>query len=105
MASFHEKVSICLENVNKFADSIKKVHDVSKCTLDHCEIGIVSNDLHSYVCSKRQSPRLLKKKFLRLCEKYLQEFEDCFMVAKNKDSMIYFFSKVNKRNDGNSSDN
>ena len=61
MASFHEKVSICLENINEFADSIKKVHDVAECTLDHCEIGIVSNDLHSYVCSKKWSPHLLKK--------------------------------------------
>ena len=105
MASFDEKVSICLEIINEFADSIKKVHDVSKCTLEHCEIGIFSDDLHSYVYSKRRSSRLVKKFFLRLCEKYPQGFEDCFMVVKNICSMTDFFSKVNKGNDGNSSDN
>ena len=104
MISFDEKVSICLENINEFAESFKKVHDVSKYTLDHCEIGKVSYDLHSYVYSKRWSSCHVKKFFLHLCEKYPQGFEDCFMVAKNKDSMIYFFSKVNKRN-GNNSDN
>ena len=104
MASFDEKVSICLENINEFADLMKKVHDLSKCILDHCEIGMFSDDLRSYVNSRRRSSRLVKKNFLCLCEKYSQGFEDCFMVVKNEDSMIYFFSKVNKRN-GNSSDN
>ena len=47
MASFDEKVSICLENINEFADSIKKVHDVSKCNLDQCEIEMFSDELHS----------------------------------------------------------
>ena len=105
MASFDEKVSICLEIINEFADSIKKVHDVSKCTLEHCEIRIFSDDLHSYVYSERRSSCLVKKFFLRLCEKYPQGFEDCFMVVKNICSMTDFFSKVNKGNDGNSSDN
>ena len=88
MASFDKKVAICLEKINEFADSIKKVHDVCRCTLDHCEIGMFSDDLHSYINSKRQSPRIVKKIFPSLCEKYPQGFEDCFMVAKNKDSMI-----------------
>ena len=83
MASFDEKVSVCLENINEFADSIKKVHDIYKCTLNHCETGMFSDDLHSYVNSKRRSSRLVIKFFLRLCEKYPQGFEDCFMVAKN----------------------
>ena len=88
----------------EFADSIKKVHDISKYNFDKCKTGMFSNDLHSYVYSTRWSSCLVKTFFLHLCEKYPQGFEDCFMVGKNKDSMIYFFSKLNKEN-GNSSDN
>ena len=91
MASFDEKVSICLEDINEFMDSVKKVH-VSKCNLDQCDIGMFSDELYSYVHLKRQSPRLIKVFFLHLCEKYPQGFNDCFLAAKNKDFMITFFT-------------
>ena len=49
MSSFDETVSICLENLTQFADSIREVHDISKCNLDKYDIREFSNELYSYV--------------------------------------------------------
>ena len=83
---------MCLENIVEFADTIKKIHDISKCDLDCCGVRMFSDELYRYVHSKRQSPRLARKNFLGLCEKYPQGFKDCFLVARNKNFMINYFS-------------
>ena len=85
MASFDEKVSMCLENIVEFANIINKINDNnSKCYLDYYDVRMFSDELHSYVHSKRRSPRIVKNFFLGLCEKYPKGFNDCFLIARNK---------------------
>ena len=63
--SFDEKVLICLENIVEFTDIINEVHDNnSKCKLNYCDVRMFSEELNSYIHSKRQSPRLTKKLLL-----------------------------------------
>ena len=85
MPSFDEKVSMYLENIVELADIINEVHDNNFiCKFDYCDVRMFSEELHSYVHSKRRSPRLVKNFFLGLCEKYPQEFNNCFLVARDK---------------------
>ena len=64
MASFDEKVSMCLENIVEFADIINEVHgNNSICKLDYCDVRMFCEELHSYVYSKRRSPRFVKAFF------------------------------------------
>ena len=83
--SFDEKVLICLENIVEFTDIINEVHDNNSiCKLNYCDVRMFSEELNSYIHSKRQSPRLTKNFYLGLCEKYPQGFNDCFLIARNK---------------------
>ena len=61
MSSFDETVSICLENLTQFADSMREVHGISKCNLDKCDIREFSNKLYSYVHFRKRLH--LEKKF------------------------------------------
>ena len=91
MASFDEKVSMCLENIVEFADIINVNHnfnDTFKCDLEDCELKMFSDELLSSVHSKRRSPRLAKIFFLGLCKKYPKTFDDAFLIARNKN--LYF---------------
>ena len=64
MPYFDEKVSMCLENIVEFADIINEVHgNNSICKLDYCDVRMFSEELHSYVYSKRRSPRFVKTFF------------------------------------------
>lgn len=96
MALFDEKVLMCLENIVDFAETIKNIHDISKCDLDVCFVGMFSDELYSYFYLKRQSPRLAKNFLLGLCEKYPQGFDDWFIIARNKNYLINYSSELNK---------
>ena len=89
MSSFHEKVSLCLENIVEFSNLINEVHnfdDIFKCDLDFWEVKMFSDELYSYIHSKR-SPCLARKFFLGLCKKCPQGFNDFFfLIARNKKS-------------------
>ena len=63
MSSFDERVSICLENLKQFADSMREVHDISKCNLDKCDMREFSNKLYSYVHFRKIRSLHLEKKF------------------------------------------
>ena len=69
MTSSDEKVWMCVENIVEFADLVERVHDISNCPFNDCEVGHFSNELYNYVHSERQSVRLEEKNFLSLCEK------------------------------------
>ena len=106
MSSFDETVSICLENLTQFADSIREVHDISKCNLDKYDIREFSNELYSYVhFRKRRCLRLEKKIFLNLCKKFAQVFKNCFIASQNKKIMICFLRKSKNERRRNSGDN
>ena len=54
MASFDEKVSMCLENIVEFADIINKINNNnSKCYVDYCDVRMFSDELHCYIHWKR----------------------------------------------------
>ena len=40
--------------------------------------------------------RLQEKKFFSLCEKYLQGFNCCFEIGRNRNYYLHYFSKENK---------
>ena len=76
---------MCLENIVEFADIINEIHDNnSLCDLDYCDVKMFSDELHSYVHSKRQSLRLVRNFFVGLYVQYPQEFNDCFLIARNE---------------------
>ena len=75
VSSFDEKVNLCTENVNEFCAIIKKFHELRRCPLDCCEVGLFSDGLYNYIQKRdRRSPCLLKKFFIDLCKKYSQGF-------------------------------
>ena len=85
MASFDEKISMCLENIIEFAHMINEIHSVNdtfQYDLEDCEIKMFSEELNRYF-HLRRSPRLTKNFFLCLCKKYPQTFNDSFLIAKN----------------------
>lgn len=61
MVSFKEKVLMCLESIVEFTNLIKRVHDISNCPIDDCEVRNFSNELYNYIHSERRSVRLEKK--------------------------------------------
>ena len=87
MASFDEQDLRSLEDISNFADTIKKIHDISNCHLDPCSIGWIADELHAYVYSQRQSLRL-EKDFFKLYKKNPQGFDDSFCAVKNKHYLI-----------------
>ena len=87
MPSFDEKVSMCLENIAKFSDIINEIHnydDIFKCDFEDCEIEMFSDELYTYVHSRRRSPRLAKNCFLGLWKKYPQALNNSFLIARNE---------------------
>ena len=85
MSSFDETVSICLENFTQFADSIREVHDISKCNLNKCDIREFSNKLYSYVhFRKRRSLRLEKKIFRIFVKNFLKDLRIVSLRPKIK---------------------
>ena len=86
MASFDEKISMCLENIVDFSSMSNEIHnfnDTFQCDYDYCEVRRFAEESNSYINSK-QSPRLAKKFFLGLCKNYHHGFNDCFLIARNK---------------------
>ena len=86
--SFDEKISICLENIVEFSSISYQIHNYNDafqcpCDDDHCELRGFTEEMNSYVNSRR-SLRLAKKFCLGLCKKYPQGFLDCFLIARNK---------------------
>ena len=52
---------MCLESIIEFTNLIKRVHDISNCPIDDCEVRNFSNELYNYIHSERRSVRLEKK--------------------------------------------
>ena len=51
MASFDEKISMCLENIIEFAHMINEIHsvnDIFQYDLEDCEIKMFSEELNRY---------------------------------------------------------
>ena len=71
--SFDKNVLVCLERIFDFADTVKKIHDISKYPLDPCDVGSFADELYIHVHSERRSPRLMNF-FLSLCKRYPQGF-------------------------------
>ena len=90
--SFEEKVNNCLENIVEFSSLIKHIHGISGCDRN-CEVGYFSDELYRYLDSKIHSPRLIIFFFfLYLCKKYPTGFHENFLIAKNKDFALNYFS-------------
>ena len=91
-ASFDDKVTNCVEDIVEFSSIIKNIHDISDCD-GNCEVGYFSDELYHYLDSKRHSLHLIKKLFLYLYKKYPTGFHDNFLIAKNKDFALGYFSE------------
>ena len=91
-ASFDDKVTNCVEDIVEFSSIIKNIHDISDCD-GNCEIGYFSDELYHYLDSQRHSSHLIKKLFLYLYKKYPTGFHDNFLIAKNKNFGLGYFSE------------
>lgn len=79
---FWWKTSLCIEHINEFRSIIKRIHDIAKCPLEYCQIGLFSDSMYNYFKHWR-SCQFLRNFFGDLCEKYPQGFHDRFNATKN----------------------
>lgn len=63
MASFGEKVLMCLEDALEFSSTFKKIHDIFECDCVDCHVEKFCDELYGHVHSKRGSPCFIKNFF------------------------------------------
>ena len=100
--TLEKKISLCLENLSYFADCSKVIHESSQCMLELCLIKCFSDELVSYVSSRR-SLHLESSFFRNLCAKDTQAFHDIFLAVRHKKLFLDFFNKKDEISLGNSS--
>lgn len=55
MTTFSGKICLVLEDLNTFGNFCKKLHNISPCGHDPCEVGDFSNELYYFTSKKKRS--------------------------------------------------
>ena len=97
-ATYHdEKIEVCVNNIAEFLFIIKTCHSIHKCNLEKCQVKLFIEGLESYGKKLRKRSRLLRKKFINLCEEYPAGYRHCITIAQNK----HFIMKPRSNNNSN----